>query len=959
VLRNILSTVFLTAFLCGLVAAEEFDARVLNIENGKVTFQKIKKGVPAPPNEAMTLPVAENVKVLRALRNRRGSSLEAGDNLPGGLKHEQLRTMDPGGITSKIITDDAGQKIKEMWVFLRPIPRPPSPMALERPTVADGETDRDPLPPHAVARFGTHRFRNDGTIFASAVSPDGRILASAGVQSVRLWNAETGETLFYLARRGHQVLSLAFSPDGKRLAMYDLGMNVRIVSIETRKTVKEFEVKFTSTINIGSSYLSFLPGGNQLMVLDRREPIAHLVDVESGAKIRSFKSAGQQIYGSALSPDGQTLAVAEESGAVRLWDVATGRERFQFKKHTGRCDALSFSPDSKCVASGGSEAYLWDAATGKVLHPLAVRTTSPAGANAVAEAELAEARRAASYGMVRSLSFSPDGKQLIASHDAATILWDPATGKEMRHWPQAYGPAAFHVRFLPDSHTLITTDQAAFQFFDVNTGQPCRRYDGHDSEINTIAYSPDGKQIATAALSGSGSIRVWDTNSRRVVWQSGARTPGTHLLAFSPQGRLLAAASGPNIIVWDLKTGDQRLTIPGRTAYIAMAISRDGTRLASGSSDGTVRLFDLASGKELLNFRVAKQYVVAIAFSPDLRLAASFAALVRGPGQPEPTIQLWDLATGKEGKSFPGGESGIFRLAFGPNGRSLAATTGSRQVNLWEVATGQPRRDFALPSIPYSVAFSPDGRQLAVGELSQPVQRDSETSAPRVGIWAIDLAHEHPPTALPGQQSTINALSYSPDSRLLASASSDTTALLWDVAKLDAAVPAVPMTPESRSACWSDLASDAKQAYGSMWKLADDPGAVDFLREVLKPASMPPDAATMKRLLIDLDSNQFAVRSRANQQLAGLGPAVEGELRRAMAGTLSVEVRRRVEKLLQLVERQQVRGRRAVEVLEWINNPAARQLLEALAGGTPEASITQEARTSLSRPAVGNPPPSH
>src|SRR5205085_1216403 len=93
--------------------------------------------------------------------------------------------------------------------------------------------------------------------------------ALAGVQSVRLWNAETGESLFYIARRGHQVLSLAFSPEGKRLAMYDMGMKLGILAVDTRKSVKEFEVKFASTINIGSSYLSFLPGGSRLIVSDR------------------------------------------------------------------------------------------------------------------------------------------------------------------------------------------------------------------------------------------------------------------------------------------------------------------------------------------------------------------------------------------------------------------------------------------------------------------------------------------------------------------------------------------------------------------------------------------------------------------------------------------------------------------------------------------------------------------
>src|SRR5207245_2862945 len=109
----------------------------------------------------------------------------------------------------------------------------------------------------------------------------------------------------------------------------------------------------------------------------------------------------------------------------------------------------------------------------------------------------------------------------------------------------------------------------------------------------------------------------------------------------------------------------------------------------------------------------------------------------------------------------------------------------------------------------------------------------------------------------------------------LASASADTTALLWDIAGLEAPSPPAPLTPDQRGACWTDLAGNAQQAYGSLWKLIHDPGTVDLLRKELPPVPAAPDAKLLDKLLADLDSDQFAVRSRASEQLAALGPAAE------------------------------------------------------------------------------------
>jgi RNA polymerase sigma factor (sigma-70 family) len=813
----------------------------------------------------------------------------------------------------------------------------PAPKA-EDPKAVRSDRHGDPLPRHASTRLGSMRFRHDWTLYVTALSPDGRLLAGGGNRSVQVWNAETGQTLYRLHNYVNGVNALAFSPDGKRLASYDHNMTLRITDAATGKAVREFSLLKQALLanSFTGSDLVFLPGGKQLLIKDGREPVVRLFDLDKGAEVRAFPCKGEHLYSVAVSPEGKTLAVIEEDGTVRLWEVATGKERLAFKKHEQYSEALAFAPDGKTLATGGAEgvAYLWDAATGKPVHTLDARVEQTPGGRKVRP------------GAIRSLSFAPDGKSLLSSHGYLIVFWDPATGKELRRQER---DRAESVRFLPDGKTLFAgggrgSHGNTCYFLDAATGKPCRRFDGHDSRVEALAYSPDGKYVATAEEGGSAEVRVWETGSGRVVLRVGnQRGYGrAAALAFSPKGDVLATGHGRLVVLWDLKTGKPLRQFPGHEhVHLALAFSADGTRLASGGHDGTVRLWDLAAGKELQQFRVEKGNAWAIAFSPDLRLAAS-------GDQEADTLHLWDLATGKEWKRLRRGGAGSVRLDFSPDGRTLVEGSGTSQLILWEMATGEQRRVITLPNHPWCTACSPDGRLLAVGEVDPP-RRGRQITDPRVAVRIIDLAADRVVETLLGHEGSVYALQFAPDSRTLASASGDTTALLWDVAALDAAGPAAPLTPEQRAACWADLAGGAKQAYAGLWKLAADPGAVEMLRRELRPPAAPPEAAVVERLLAELDSDQFKVRAKAREQLAGFGPAVESALRKALAGKPPIEVRRSVDGLLQAIDSQRVRARRAVEVLELINTAAARELLGALAKGAAGAWLTQEAKESLDR----------
>ncbi|MBI1913210.1 MAG: hypothetical protein HYS12_00375 [Planctomycetes bacterium] len=263
-------------------------------------------------------------------------------------------------------------------------------------------------------------------------------------------------------------------------------------------------------------------------------------------------------------------------------------------------------------------------------------------------------------------------------------------------------------------------------------------------------------------------------------------------------------------------------------------------------------------------------------------------------------MRLWDVATGKELRSLKG-HSGVLALAFSPDGRTLATAGMTPVIRLWELFTGKERTQFV------------------------------------------------------GHHGVVLCLSFSTDGRALASGGGDTTALVWDVSGRVAGRRPAALTPAALALAWQDLLdADAAKAGRAVWALALSPEqAVPFLREHLRPTAAV-DARRVAKLLADLDSDRFAVRERATNELAKLGPGVVPQLRKALAGRVSTEASRRLNRLLEKLQGPEVlaeQGRelRAVEALEHIGTAEARQVLEALAKGAPEPELTKEAKASLER----------
>jgi hypothetical protein len=278
----------------------------------------------------------------------------------------------------------------------------------------------------------------------------------------------------------------------------------------------------------------------------------------------------------------------------------------------------------------------------------------------------------------------------------------------------------------------------------------------------------------------------------------------------------------------------------------------------------------------------------------------------------------------------------IVKLAASPDGRRLAAI--ANEVHIWDAATGTEFCRLPRPAHNWTgLAFSPDGRTLATLGDDKPVR-----------LWEVSTGQLR--LEIAGHQGDINCVAFSPDGRLLATGSRDKTVLLWDLRGL-------PLVQEKAKTSafeqlWIDLASDdAKAAFRAVCRLqGDGDKAVASLAERLKPG-----IGKVPQLITQLDDEEFQVRERASRELFALGRDVEPALAKALLATKSAEARARIRSILERLNKGEgkakslLRSLRILEVLEDIGTPAARTLLEAVAGGDPDAEVRLEAQAALKR----------
>ena len=662
-----------------------------------------------------------------------------------------------------------------------------------------GEASFESLPVGAKTRLGR------GWITDAQYSPDGTRLAIGSSVGIWLYDTQTYEVASLLTGHAYGVAGLAFSPNGRTLAGAGRDDTIRLWNPDTG-TLRHILEGPSRSISGSDTSLAFSPDGRTLASA-RRSNTVHLWDTAEGTLRRTLKvkEYSGPITSLAFSPDGRTLAIGTtgEGGPVQLWDVTSTVQSWAvntdtllhiLESHTDEISSVAFSPDGRTLASGGrnSPLQLWDPDTGTLRHTLEGHSRgigslafSPDGRTLASNWGNTVHLRDADTGTLRhtleghsrgigSLAFSPDGRTLAsASLDNTVHLWDTAT-YTLRHTLEGYMAPVRSLAFSPDSRLLASggTDNVYtrgdadnfVRLWDTATYTLRHTLPGHKFKIDNLAFSSDGRTLASGGWDSGGklrmrdTVRLWDVATGSLRHMLADYVGGVWDVAFSPDGRTLASAGrGPVARLFDATTGSLRHTLVDDIYVFNVAFSPDGRTLATGSKY-TLKLWDAEAG--ILRHTLWTGEVTSLAFSPDGRTLASGST---------DGIRLLDAATGSLQHSLDDG-SVVWDVAFSPDSRTLASVGKDHTVRLWDADTGTLRHTLAghADSVNF-VAFSPDGRTLASG------------SADDLTIRLWDVATGSLRHLLEGHTNRINGLLFSPDGRTLASGSTDGTILLWDV----------------------------------------------------------------------------------------------------------------------------------------------------------------------------------
>lgn len=283
--------------------------------------------------------------------------------------------------------------------------------------------------------------------------------------------------------------------------------------------------------------------------------------------------------------------------------------------------------------------------------------------------------------------------------------------------------------------------------------------------VNSIAFSPDGRTLASA--SRDGTINLWELNTAKVKIILRGHNQGVNSVAFSPDGQTIASGGEDHTIkLWDVNTGEENHTLQGHQAWVsAVAFSPDGKTLISSSFDNTIKLWDLATDKVRHTLKGHSGWVFSIAVSSRSPVIASSGF--------DKTIKIWQMKTGELLRTLPSPEEKVFALAISPDGEILASGGGDGTIHLWRLRSGKLLRTLkGHTDWVRCLAFSPDGETLASGSGN----RDST-----IKLWEADsgeLLH-----TLRGHTDHVRSVAFSPDGKTLASASYDNTIKMWRLQK--------------------------------------------------------------------------------------------------------------------------------------------------------------------------------
>jgi WD40 repeat protein len=791
----------------------------------------------------------------------------------------------------------------------------------------------DPLPPDALQRLGTVRYRHSfattpgdqpllggKTLLVNTAdevhwvelatrrpikiwplprshsvcgfSHDGELTVLHEGQNLAVWDLTARKELKRLEVRGDLGLQFAayFSPDKELIAGSSSGRHgpglVRVWELATGKELWQEGV--LDTEHRGLELLGFLNDQQTLVVLDKSSNHMSLRARATGKERLWFVTMPRDdTRSAALTADRKTVLIGTTGSAARAWDVFTGREIACLDGRRGSAALVAASRDSRTILTGGRDPimHVWDWPEARLRRKIDLGKIGERG--------------------IQNLAVSADGKraEVVLGGESAVRLWDLKTGKELPPPLEGHRGPILGMALSHDGTLATWGTDNTIRFWELRTGRHLRELaTPYPLDTSALACNPDEHVLATANFRG-GPVMLRERDTLRPVRTIDVTGQQVRELAFMPPGQCLAMGGSyvksradrqPSFVaLWDVKTGQERHRLDGVGAFrLADAFSPDGQLFVEQAQE-ELRLWDIGSG--LRQQTLAQKLARCFCFSPDGR------CLVCGDWNSTALI-IWELASGRERIRMDAPGEECDHVCYAPDGKWLARQSG-RSIELWDVRRGQKIHTFS------------------------------------------------------GHDGWVSGLAFGRDGRTLVSCSHDTTGLVWDVASVLARQPRRAIQPEAgdMTTAWNELANpDAKVAYRAAMLMVEAPTpSLALLRKHWKPLAHP-SQKEIGALLAKLDSDVAAERERAVRELERMGDLVEGPVQRFLARRPTGEARLQAEQLLArakgpIVDPDRLRQWRVVEVLECIGSTEASRLLRRMGESAQDARLSHAISAALKR----------
>ncbi|MHC1765548.1 MAG: protein kinase family protein [Verrucomicrobiia bacterium] len=553
-------------------------------------------------------------------------------------------------------------------------------------------------------------------------------------------------------------------------------------------------------VNASVTAVAFSPDSHRLVTGDGA---AMLWDLATGHKLRSIPAHGGRIC--ALASDGHHLVTAGEDHVAKIWDLDTGNVRHVLAEHTQTISAASFSPDGQRVLTGSLDgtAKMWDVTTGGCL--LTIRGEQ-----------------------IRAVGFSPDGQRFALGYHNEISLRETGTGQQLSFLTASTPQSLFSLAFSPDGRRIVAGfwNETAL-VWETDSSRELLALEGHVGAVWAVAWSPDGEHIITGGEDGT--IKLWDASKGRLLRSLRGHTGAISSIAWSPDGRWIASGgTDVTVKVWKTFPDPAAVEIKLKANVRAARFSQDGKHLVMAGDDWHVRVWDVASATQLAMWRGHLDGIACLAISPDNQHFATCSfdqtAKVWHFDRDVPVVALppqgsrvravafsrdgrqfftgddggmvrgWGIPDGQACIAFKADRNAIFSMDVSPDGARLVTIGMEGIVRFWDASAGQLLFEMNPHDGSTAVAYSPDGRRIAIATIL------------RCGISITDVGARHELRLLRGHRDVITGFGFSPDGQRLATVSKDHRMKLWDVEtglelltiKVPRALNSVAFSPEGR-----------------------------------------------------------------------------------------------------------------------------------------------------------------